>query len=156
MPTFREIKSQRPNRILYDTMTFHSPVFGYIRLVGNQVYTKTFAGHIYSPCRMEVTESQQSSTPVINSTVKFGRMAQDFKQQLKLWRGAGRITPISATYQRFDSSDMNIPLKPWTLYVSDISMDADDVTCSLTLENPLNNNVGKPYNIDEFPGLQNA
>lgn len=156
MPTFREIKSQRPNRILYDTMTFYSSVFGYIRLVDKQIYAKTFAGNIYAPCRMEVTESQQSSTPVINSTVKFGRMAQDFKQQLKLWRGADRITPISATYQRFDAADMNTPLKPWTLYVSDISMDADDVTCSLTLENPLNNNVGDLYNIDEFPGLQNA
>lgn len=156
MPTLREYKSRRPNRILYDTMTFTSSVFGTIRLVDKQIFPKTFAGQIYTPCRMEVIESQQSSTPVIDSTVKFGRLAQDFKQQLKLWRGADRITPISATYQRFDAADMNTPLKPWTLYVSDISMDADDVTCSLTLKNPLNNNVGILYTIEEFPGLQNA
>jgi len=156
MPTFREIKSQRPNRILYDTMTFSSPAFGVIRLVNKQIYPKTFAGQIYTPCRMEVVESQQSSTPVINSTVKFSRMAQDFKQKLKQWKSYGRLTPISATYQRFDSSDMNTPLKPWTLYVSDVSMDANDVTCSLTMKNPLNNNVGRLYNIEEFPGLQNA
>lgn len=156
MPTFREIKSRRPNRILYDTMTFSSPVFGDIRLVDKQIFPKTFAGQVYTPCNMEIIESQQSSTPVISSTVKFGRLALDFKQKLKLWRGAERITPISATYQRFDSSDMNTPLKPWTLYVSDVSMDADDVTCSLTLKNPLNNNVGRLYNIEEFPGLKNA
>lgn len=156
MPTFREYKAQRPNRILYDTMTFTSPVFGTIRLVDKQIFPKTFAGQVYTPCRMEVIESQQSSTPVIDSTVKFGRLAQDFKQQLKSWRGADRITPISATYQRFDAADMSTPLKPWTLYMSDASMGPDDVTCSLTLKNPLNNNVGALYNIEEFPGLQNA
>ena len=156
MPTFREFKSRRPNRILYDTITFYNPAFGYIRLVDKQIFPKTFAGEVYTPCRMEITESQQSSTPVINSTLKFARMAQDFKQQLKLWRGTGRITPISATYMRFDASDMNTPLKPWTLYVSDVSMDASDVTVSLTLKNPLNNNISQLYTPEEFPGLQNA
>lgn len=156
MPTLREFQSQRPNRILYDTMTFYHSIFGYIRLVNRQIYAKTFAGQVYTPCRMEVSESQQSNTPVINATVKFGRLAQDFKQQLKLWRTYSRITPISATYQRFDAADMNTPLKPWTLYVKDVSMDESDVTCSLTLQNPLNNNIAFLYNTTDFPGLANA
>lgn len=156
MPTLREFQSQRPNRILYDTMTFYHSTFGYIRLVNRQIYPKTFAGQVYTPCRMEVSESQQSNTPVINATVKFGRQAQDFKQQLKLWRTYSRITPISATYQRFDAADMNTPLKPWTLYVKDVSMDESDVTCSLTLQNPLNNNIAFLYNTTDFPGLANA
>lgn len=156
MPTLREFQSQRPNRILYDTMTFYHSTFGYIRLVNRQISPKTFAGQVYTPCRMEVSESQQSNTPVINATVKFGRLAQDFKQQLKLWRTYSRITPISATYQRFDAADMNTPLKPWTLYVKDVSMDESDVTCSLTLQNPLNNNIAFLYNTTDFPGLANA
>ncbi|CAI2441416.1 Uncharacterised protein [Serratia liquefaciens] len=156
MPTLREFQSQRPNRILYDTMTFYHSTFGYIRLVNRQIYPKMFAGQVYTPCRMEVSESQQSNTPVINATVKFGRLAQDFKQQLRLWRTYSRITPISATYQRFDAADMNTPLKPWTLYVKDVSMDESDVTCSLTLQNPLNNNIAFLYNTTEFPGLANA
>ncbi|CUW11874.1 Uncharacterised protein [Serratia grimesii] len=156
MPTLREFQSQRPNRILYYTMTFYHSTFGYIRLVNRQIYPKTFAGQVYTPCRMEVSESQQSNTPVINATVKFGRLAQDFKQQLKLWRAYSRITPISATYQRFDAADMNTPLKPWTLYVKDVSMDESDVTCSLTLQNPLNNNIAFLYNTTDFPGLANA
>jgi hypothetical protein len=156
MPTLREFQSQRPNRILYDTMTFYHSTFGYIRLVNRQIYPKTFAGQVYTPCRMEVSESQQSNTPVINSSAKFGRLAQDFKQQLKQWKGYSRITPISATYQRFDAADMNTPLKPWTLYVNDTSMNEVDVTCSLTLQNPLNNNISFLYNPTEFPGLSNA
>lgn len=156
MPTLREFQSQRPNRILYDTMTFYHSTFGSIRLVNRQIYPKTFAGQVYTPCRMEVSESQQSNTPVINSSAKFGRLAQDFKQQLKQWKGYSRITPISATYQRFDAADMNTPLKPWTLYMKDVSMDESDVTCSLTLQNPLNNNIAFLYNTTEFPGLANA
>lgn len=156
MPTFREFKSQRPNRIMYETMTFYHSTFGYVRLVNMQVYPKTFAGQVYTPCRMEISESQQSSTPVINSTIKFSRLAQDFKQKLKQWRAYFRVTPISATYQRFDASDMNTPLKPWTLYVKDVSMDANDVTCTLTLQNPINNNIAFLYNTTEFPGLKNA
>lgn len=153
---FRQYKSQRPNRILYDAITIYSSTFGYIRLVKDQVFAKTFAGQIYQPCRMEIVESQQSSTPVIASTIKFSRLASDFKQQLKQWKAFDRIVPIQFTYQRFDAADMSTPLKPWTLFVSDISMDANDVTVSLTIKNPLNANIGILYNVEEFPGLQNA
>lgn len=156
MTTFRENKSQRPDRILYETITFNNEVFGDIRLVANQIYPKTFAGQEYQACRMEVVESQQSNTQVIGSSVKFGRMASDFKQALKQWKGFSRITPIAVTYQRFDSADMNTPLKPWTLYVNDTSMDQSDVTCELTLKNPLNNNVSPLYTPELFPGLKNA
>lgn len=156
MPTLREFQSRRPSRILYETITFYSPVFGYIRLVNNQIFPKTLGGQVYTPCRMELTESQQSNTPILDSTVKFGRLAQDFKQQLKQWKAYSRITPISATYQQFDAADMTTAIKTWTLYVSDCSMDDKDVTCSLTRINPLNRNVGRLYTVEEYPGLQNA
>ncbi|MCS2167531.1 hypothetical protein [Scandinavium manionii] len=156
MPTLREFQSQRPNRVLYETITFSNDVFGEIRLVANQIFPKTFAGLEYQPCRMEVVESQQSNTPVIGASVKFGRLAMDFKQALKKWKAFARITPIAVTYQRFDSADMDTPLKPWTLYVNDTSMDQNDVTCELTLKNPLNNNVSPLYTPELFPGLQNA
>ena len=156
MPTLREFQSRRPNRILYETITFYSPVFGYIRLVNNQIFPKTLGGQVYTPCRMELTESQQSNTPILDSTVKFCRLAQDFKQQLKQWKAYSRITPISATYQQFDAADMSTAIKSWTLYISDCSMDDKDVTCSLTRVNPLNRNVGRLYTVEEYPGLQNA
>lgn len=153
---FRQYKSQRPNRVLYETLTFYSPVFGYVRLVNNQIFPKALGGQVFTPCRMELTESQQSNTPILDSTVKFSRLAQDFKQKLKLWKAYDRITPISATYQQFDAADMGTAINSWTLYVSDCSMDDKDVTCSLTRINPLNRNVGQLYTVEEYPGLQNV
>lgn len=150
---FREFKSTMPNRVMYDTITFYHPSFGEINLVKDQLKEMVFEGKAFKPARMEVNGSQQSSTPVINATVKFSRLAQDFKQALKLWRGSSRITPITCTYKRYDSADINTPLKPWTLYVQSVSMDDADVTVSVTIKNPMNNNISILYNIAEFPGL---
>lgn len=156
MPSFREYKSTRPARIMYDTVTFYHESFGYIYLVADQQKIMTFEGQQFQPVRMEVVSSQQSNTPVINATVKFSRLAQDFKQKLKLWRGASRVSPITCTYKRYDSLDLNAPLKPWTLYVSSVSMDDADVTVAVTVKNPMNNNIALLYNVDEFPGLVNV
>jgi len=156
MPTFREYKSTRPNREMYDTISFSHISFGTIYLVADQQKVMVFEGQEYQPVRMEVVSSQQSDTPVITATVKFSRLAQDFKQKLKLWRGASRVSPITCTYKRYDSIDTNTPLKPWTLYVSSVSMDDTDVTVSVTIKNPMNNNIALLYNVDEFPGLINV
>lgn len=155
MPTLREIRAQRPNRILYETITFYHNTFGYVRLVNNQIFSKRLAGIDFDACRFELTESQQSSTPVIDSTLKFSRLAQDFKQKLKSWKGYARITPITATYALYDA-DMQTLLKSWVLYVGDCSMDGSDVTVSLSKTNPLNKNVGLLYDPAEWPGLVNG
>ncbi len=156
MPTYREYKAQRPNRIMYETVEFYHPTFGYVRLVADQVFPKTLGGVVYEPCRFELTESQQSNTPVIDSTLKFSQLAQDFKQKLKAWKGFSRATPITCTIRRFDAANMSIALNAWTLYVSDCNMDGTDVNVSLSMSNPLNRNIGRSYDPAEWPGLVNG
>lgn len=156
MPTYREFKAQRPNRIMYETVEFYHPTFGYVRLVADQVFPKTLGGVQYAPCRFELTESQQSNTPVIDSTLKFSQLAADFKQKLKAWKGFYRATPITCTIRRFDSLNMSTAVNSWTLYVSDCNMDGTDVNVSLSMSNPLNRNIGRLYDPAEWPGLQNG
>ncbi|MBM7346228.1 hypothetical protein [Pantoea coffeiphila] len=155
MPTLREIRAQRPNRIQYETITFYHSTFGYVRLVNNQIFSKQLAGTTFEPCRFELTESQQSNTPVIDSTLKFSRLASDFKQKLKAWRGYSRITPITATSALYDADQITL-LKSWVLYVSDCNLDESDVNVSLSMTNPLNKNVGLLYDPAEWPGLVNG
>ncbi|MBJ6469670.1 hypothetical protein JGT72_24930, partial [Enterobacter hormaechei] len=83
MPSFREYKQQRPTRGLYDTITFYHPSFGYVRLVEKQFFPKTLGGQAYTPARFEIEESQQSGTPVIDATVKLGRLSSDIKALMK-------------------------------------------------------------------------
>lgn len=152
----REFKSTRPNRILFETITFSHSSFGTINLVANMMNEYVFEGVRFYPIRMDVAESQQSNTPVINATVKFSRLAQDFKQQLKMWRLGSRIEPIICTNKQYDSIDINTAIKSWTLYVSSVSMDDADVTVGVTVKNPMNSNIGILYNVTEFPGLVNT
>ncbi|GLY59649.1 hypothetical protein Pcaca05_05070 [Pectobacterium carotovorum subsp. carotovorum] len=155
MTQLREYLSKRPNRVMYITLTFVHPAFGEIRLVADQVFEKTLGGKTFSPCRMEVQESPQSDTPIIQGSVKLSRVALDIKQELRGWTGAQRMIPIRAVYQKWDSIDMTTAVSTWSLFVKDISMDALDVTATIALKNPMVNNVGDTYNTTDFPGLIN-
>ncbi|MEX9880837.1 hypothetical protein AB7X05_04550 [Providencia rettgeri] len=45
-------------------------------------------------------------------------------------------------------------LSEWSLYVKDCSLDAESVTVTLSMNNPLNKNVGRIYTMEEFTGLE--
>ncbi|AXF64988.1 DUF1833 family protein [Leclercia sp. W17] len=154
MPSYREYRQQRPTRGLYDTITFYHPSFGYVRLVDKQFFAKVLGGQAYTPARFEIEESQQSGTPVIDATVKLGRLSADVKELMKKWKGAARLTAITATRQIFDSVDVSAPTKSWQLYVKTVDIDTDSVSVTLSMTNPLNNNIGRLYDPVEYTGLQ--
>lgn len=154
MPSYREYRQQRPTRGLYDTITFYHPSFGYVRLVDKQFFEKILGGQVYIPARFEIEESQQSGTPVIDATVKLGRLSADVKSLMKKWKGAARLTAITATRQIFDSADVSAPIKSWVLYVKTVDIDPDSVSVTLSMTNPLNNNIGRLYDPVEYTGLQ--
>lgn len=154
MPSYREYRQQRPTRGLYDTITFYHPSFGYVRLVNKQFFPKTLGGQVYTPARFEIEESQQSGTPVIDATVKLGRLSADVKSLMKKWKGAVRLTAITATRQIFDSIDVTAPTKSWQLYVKTVDIDPDSASLTLSMTNPLNNNIGRLYDPVEYTGLQ--
>lgn len=154
MTTFRAYKQQRPMRGLYDTLTFYHPTFGYVRLVDKQFFSKTLGGQTYTPARFEIEESQQSGTPVIDATVKLGRLSTNIKALMTKWRGADRLKAITATRQVFDSGDVTAPIKSWELYVKTVDIEADAASVSLSVTNPLNNNIGRLYDPEEYTGLE--
>jgi len=150
----RDYRAQRPLRTIYDTIQFSHPSFDDIHLVSMQIEPKTLGGIEYRPANFELSGSQQSKTPIIDSSVKFSRAAQDFKQQLKSWRSYSRMTPIVATFRMFDSADTEAPMNEWSLYVKDASLDSESVTATLSMNNPLNKNIAKIYTMDDFTGLE--
>jgi len=154
MPSYREYRQQRPTRGLYDTITFYHPSFGHVRLVNKQFFEKTLGGQAYTPARFEIEESQQSGTPVIDVTLKLGRLSADVKSLMKQWKGAARLTAITATRQIFDSADVSSPIKSWQLYVKTVDIDTDSASITLSMTNPLNNNIGRLYDPVEYTGLQ--
>lgn len=154
MPSYREYRQQRPTRGLYDTITFYHPSFGYVRLVNKQFFEKILGGQVYTPARFEIEESQQSGTPVIDATVKLGRLSADVKSLMKKWKGAARLTAITATRQIFDSIDVTAPTKSWQLYVKTVDIDPDSASLTLSMTNPLNNNISRLYDPTEYTGLQ--
>lgn len=154
MPSFREYKQQRPIRGSFDTITFYHSSFGYVRLVDKQFFEKTLGGQVYKPARFEVEESQQSGTPVIDASVKLGRLSADIKALMKKWKGTSRLTAITATRQIFDTGDVSVPLKSWKLYVKTVDIDEDASSASLSVTNPLNNNISRLYDPVEYTGLQ--
>ena len=47
-----------------------------------------------------------------------------------------------------------MPIKSWQLYVKTVDIDADAASVTLSVTNPLNNNIGKLYDPREYTGLQ--
>lgn len=155
MPTLREWKEKRPASDLKQTVAFSHPNFTY-RVVNNLFRAAQFGGVDFEPARFSVTEPAQDGTATPEMVITFVQASEHVRQTLKSWRGAARMSPISCTYQQWDSIGDAYPMKTWDLYVKDISADGNNVTVNVGLTNPLT--LANPiiYTTDLYPGLKTS
>lgn len=156
MTTLREWKERRPASDIKQTVEFYHPGFGYYRVVNNLFRNTTFGGETFEPARFSVTEPAQDGTAVIALTITFVAASEHVRQTLKKWRGAGRMTPVQCNYQLWDAIGDTLPVKAWSLFVKDISIDASNVTISAGFTNPLT--LANPiiYTTQLYPGFKTS
>ncbi|WP_038024799.1 DUF1833 family protein [Tatumella sp. UCD-D_suzukii] len=155
MTTLKEWKERRPASDLKETVTFYHPSFGYYRTVNNLFYAAIFGGDSYQAARFSVTEPAQDGTATISMTITFVAGAENVRNTLKTWRGAQRMSAISCTYSVWDNIGDSAALNAYSLYVKDVSLDANNVTVTASLTNPLS--LANPiiYTTKDYPGLLN-
>ncbi len=155
MTTLKEWKERRPASDLKETVTFYHPSFGYYRTVNNLFSPAEFGGDSYAPARFSVTEPAQDGTATISMTITFVAGAENVRNTLKSWRGTQRMTAISCNYSLWDSIGDSVALNSYSLYVKDVSLDANNVTITASLTNPLS--LANPiiYTTKDYPGLLN-
>lgn len=156
MPTLREWKERRPASDLKQTVIFYHPSFGYYRLVNNLFQEATFGGDVYEPARFEIVEPAQDGEAVLSTKISFAMFTQDVKGVLKGWTGAARMIPIQFTYQIWDQIGDTTPLKTYHLFVKDVSGDADNVSITVGMSNPLSVTNPIIYTTRNYPGLSNS
>ncbi|AZS56813.1 hypothetical protein C5E18_12090 [Pectobacterium parmentieri] len=153
--TLKEWKELRPASDLKQTVTFYHSAFGYERLVNNLFIPAEFGGETYTPARFNFSEPSQDGSSTINASITFAALSQDIKSRLKVWRGAARMEPITFQYNIWESIGDIVPLKTYSMYVRDVAADAENVTVTVGVTNPLS--VANPiiYTVEEYPGLSN-
>jgi hypothetical protein len=155
MTSLREWKERRPASDLKQTVEFYHPAFGYYRVVNNLFLPASFGRNDYEPARFSVTEPAQDGRVTIAMTITFVAATEHVRKTLKSWRGASRMTAISCKYGIWEAIGDLSALKAYTLYVKDISIDANNVTISSGMTNPLT--LANPiiYTTENYPGLKN-
>lgn len=81
---------------------------------------------------------------------------QDVKGVLKGWTSAARMIPIQFTYQIWDQIGDTTRLKTYHLFVKDVSANADNVSITVGMSNPLSVTNPIIYTTRNYPGLSNS
>lgn len=156
---FWATKSKRPE---YLVVIFEHPEFeDAIRLVADQFAPVTLGGHACTPVAMQVAPPEQTAEPVAKLKVTFPRVVvgREFKRRLREITSAGRLSPITVTYQHFIGTDLAIPAMSWVLYVAKdggIVFTTDSVQVTATDVNPMRLSASEIYDPTVYTGLAAA
>lgn len=155
-----EFWTQKKRRPEYHCMTFsHSSWSAPIRLVINQYSNITLNGNVYTATSAEITPPSQNADDAATASISFPRqvVGREFKQALQSIVSAGKITPITATYEHFIDG-ITAPVRSQRLWVSEsggILWNATTVSVKCTDKNPLRRDISTKYDVDIFTGLRN-
>lgn len=153
MPTLREWKERRPASDIKQTVEFYHPAFGYYRVVNKLFREAMFGGNQYQTAAFSIVEPTQDGSAIISMAITFLQGAEDVRNTLKSWKGAGRMTPIICKYQQWNAIGDADPMKTWSLFVKDCGADGSNVTVNSGKTNPLT--LANPiiYTTKDYPGL---
>ena len=153
MPTLREWKERRPASDIKQTIEFYHPAFGYYRVVNKLFREATFGGNVYQPAAFSIIEPKQDGSAIISMAITFEQGAEEVRSTLKIWKGAGRMTPVTCKYQQWNAIGDSEALKTWSLFVKDVGADGSNVTVNSGKTNPLT--LANPiiYTTKDYPGL---
>jgi hypothetical protein len=108
---------------------------------------------------MDITLPEVGNNKGGAMAIKFPRVVvgRTFSQQLRRITLAGRYKPITVQYARYQSPDLATPVQTLTLYVSGndgVSLNADSVQVTATVDNPMRRSVARIYDVSVFTGLE--
>jgi hypothetical protein len=144
----------------YEALTFtHDDFTQPFRIVANKFEDVTLGGYLHQAVRMDITLPEVGNNKGGAMAIKFPRVVvgRTFSQQLRRITLAGRYKPITVQYARYQSPDLATPVQTLTLYVSGndgVSLNADSVQVTATVDNPMRRSVARIYDVSVFTGLE--
>ncbi len=156
----RAYLTQRPaNVIQWMTAELFHPDAGYIRLVRNEVFSKTFEGEVFTGVPMELPGVTNQLTDTTQAgTMQFGRVGLQTMQYLLAITPRGAIThPINVRIRTYEK-DIESPIYDRLVYANSngISIGEESVTVQLSVSNPSKlTNEDTFYDPAIFKGLEN-
>lgn len=144
----------------YEALTFtHDDFSQPFRIVANKFEDVTLGGYLHQAVRMDITLPEVGNNKGGSMAIKFPRIVvgRTFSQQLRRITLAGRYKPITVQYARYQSPDITTPVQTLMLYVSGndgVSMNADSVQVTATVDNPMRRSVARIYDVSVFTGLE--
>ena len=159
----REYWVKRPaNVLLFNTVEFFHPDFGFIRLVEGQYSDKSFdvdgTPELFQAVTMEVPQvtNQRTDSPHAGS-IKFGRIGSQIRQKLLMITPLGSINNSIQVKLRQYEDGVTAPIYERRLFVNKngVNIGAETVRVQLSVNNPAKlSNEGAFYNPAIWTGLR--
>lgn len=108
---------------------------------------------LFTAASFDVREPSQGESSQATLTVNLGRVGSGVKSKLKQITDFGFLSNMELIYRQYLSDDTSAPVKVFSFFVSDINFSEGSVSLAASDDNPTNQDVGRVYTFEDFPGL---